>query len=120
MKKYILILIIATVLAGCSEDYLDKKSLNDLAEDAFWNNESDALLALQGCYSMLQSKYIFNSDPWGGVVVPCVSIILVITDILNGVGCPGVAYNALNLALQVGEIPIFITTDTNLLPEQMR
>ena len=47
MRKFLLILITTLVFAGCSEDFLQRESLNDLAENTFWNNESDALSALK-------------------------------------------------------------------------
>jgi starch-binding outer membrane protein, SusD/RagB family len=65
MKKIFSILFITTLLiTGCSEDFLYRKSLTALADDTFWSTEADAEMALAGCYSNLQSPWIYDSDPW--------------------------------------------------------
>lgn len=65
MKKIFSILFITTLLiTGCSEDFLDRKSLTALADDTFWSTEADAEMALAGCYDNLQSPWIYDSDPW--------------------------------------------------------
>ncbi|MFY9150550.1 MAG: RagB/SusD family nutrient uptake outer membrane protein [Prolixibacteraceae bacterium] len=69
MKKIFSILVITFILAGCSDEFLNRSSLTSLADDTFWTTESDALLALSGCYSKLQDPYLFDSDPWAGGVV---------------------------------------------------
>lgn len=67
MKKIFSLLILATVLlASCSEDYLDRKSLTALADDTFWSSEADAEMALAGCYDALQDNYLFNGNPYTG------------------------------------------------------
>ena len=67
MKKIFSIIFISTLLiAGCSEDFLDRKSLTELADDTFWSSQADAEMALAGCYSNLQSPWIYDSDPWAG------------------------------------------------------
>lgn len=65
-KLFIAILLFA--LAGCSDDFLDRKSPNSLASDNFWTSEADAKMALMGCYSALQDPFLFDSDPWTGGV----------------------------------------------------
>ncbi|MEN8117712.1 MAG: RagB/SusD family nutrient uptake outer membrane protein [Bacteroidota bacterium] len=70
MKKIFSILFIATILVtGCSEDFLDRKSLTDLADDTFWTTEADAEMALAGCYANLQSTHLYNEGPWQAGVV---------------------------------------------------
>ena len=70
MKRYILTLfIIIGFISSCSDDFLERTSPNSLADDNFWNNESDAHLALMGCYDALQSQWLFDSGPWGGGMV---------------------------------------------------
>ncbi len=70
MKQIFSILLLATILiAGCSEDFLDRKSLTALADDTFWTTEADAEMALAGCYSNLQDRNLFDSNPWAGGVV---------------------------------------------------
>lgn len=70
MKKIFSILFIATILiTGCSEDFLDRKSLTALADDTFWTTAADAEMALAGCYSNLQNAHLYDSDPWASGVV---------------------------------------------------
>ena len=71
MKKHISILmIIATVLfSGCSEDFLERESLTALSTDTFWSSKADVDMALAGCYSSLQDRYIYDSNPWAAGVV---------------------------------------------------
>lgn len=67
MKKIFSILFTAIILfSGCSEDFLDRKSLTALADDTFWSTEADAEMALAGCYDNLQSQWIYDSGPWAG------------------------------------------------------
>lgn len=70
MKKLILLILIATTLANCSEDYLERSSLTSIAEDNFWQSESDAFLALNGVYSTLQSKSLYGGNLNGGQGIP--------------------------------------------------
>lgn len=65
-KIYLSIFLIA--LSACSDNFLDRKSLNDLSSDTFWSTEDDARMALMGCYSALQDPYLFDSDPYTGGV----------------------------------------------------
>lgn len=69
MKKIFSIIVITIILTGCSDEFLDRSSLTSLADNTFWTTESDALMALSGCYSKLQDPYLFDSDPWAGGVV---------------------------------------------------
>ncbi|MCG8307134.1 MAG: RagB/SusD family nutrient uptake outer membrane protein [Cytophagales bacterium] len=70
MKRHILTLfILVSFISSCSDDFLERKSLTSLSEDNFWLSENDAHLALMGCYDALQSRHIFDSNPWGGGVV---------------------------------------------------
>ncbi len=63
MKKIIYILIaLGFIFTGCQEDFLDKESLSDIADDNFWNNKQDAELALMGCYDGLQDQSLFNGN----------------------------------------------------------
>lgn len=61
--------VFLALLSSCSDDFLNKKSLNDLSSDSFWTTEEDATMALMGCYSALQDQWLFDSDPWTGGVV---------------------------------------------------
>lgn len=61
MKKIFFILLIFA-LAGCSDDFLDRGSLTQLAEGNFWNTEQDALLGLHGIYDVLQSNVMYGGN----------------------------------------------------------
>lgn len=69
-KRYALILaLVACLMTNCSDDFLDRTSQTELADDNFWTSEADAVLGLMGCYDALQSSYIFNTSPWAGGVM---------------------------------------------------
>lgn len=61
MKKYIYI-ITMVFLASCSEDYLERGSLTQLAESNFWQNEKDAQLGVNGIYDALQDRLLFGGN----------------------------------------------------------
>ena len=63
---HIFTFLVFILFAGCSEDFLDTKSLTELADDTFWTSEADADMALAGCYDALQSRWIYDSNPWAG------------------------------------------------------
>ena len=67
MKKYRYILVsLLIIFSSCSDSFLNRESMNDLSNSTFWKNEKDALMGLMGCYDALQSKWLYNSDPWAG------------------------------------------------------
>ena len=69
MKKiYSILIIVTALLVSCSEDFLDRSSLTELANDTFWSSEADAKMAIAGCYDALQDNYIFNGGPWQGSI----------------------------------------------------
>src|SRR3546814_3151145 len=47
---------------GCSESFLDRHSLTQLASDNFWQNEKDALLAINGIYDVLQTRVLYSGN----------------------------------------------------------
>ncbi|HSF52519.1 MAG TPA: RagB/SusD family nutrient uptake outer membrane protein [Algoriphagus sp.] len=61
MKKYIYIITLV-FLASCSEDYLERGSLTQLAESNFWQNEKDAQLGVNGIYDALQDRVLFGGN----------------------------------------------------------
>lgn len=61
MKKIYLILLIVA-LAGCSDDFLDRASLTQLAEGNFWNTEEEALLGIHGIYDVLQADVMYGGS----------------------------------------------------------
>lgn len=70
MKNILKILSFFTLalLFGCSEDFLDRPSLDRISEENFWQSESDAFLALNGVYSNLQSGSLYGGslNGWQG------------------------------------------------------
>ncbi len=68
MKKILLIILLPFTLIQCSDDFLERSSLTQIAEDNFWTSESDAFLALNAVYSSLQSRSLYggNLNGWQG------------------------------------------------------
>ena len=68
MKKLITLLLASMILLSCSDEYLDRSSLTQIAEGNFWKSESDAYLALNAAYSVLQSRSMYggNLNGWQG------------------------------------------------------
>ena len=62
MKKIIVAILVAITLTNCSDDYLDRASLTQIAENNFWTSESDAFLALNAVYSTLQSNSLYGGN----------------------------------------------------------
>lgn len=62
MKKIIIAISIALTLTNCSDDFIDKASLTQIAENNFWTSESDAFLALNAVYSTLQSRTMYGGN----------------------------------------------------------
>jgi starch-binding outer membrane protein, SusD/RagB family len=61
MKKYIYIITLI-FFASCSEDYLERGSLTQLAESNFWQNEKDAQLGVNGIYDALQDRVLYGGN----------------------------------------------------------
>ncbi|MDO8965429.1 RagB/SusD family nutrient uptake outer membrane protein [Algoriphagus sp.] len=61
MKKFIYIISLV-FLASCSEDYLERGSLTQLAESNFWMNEKDAQLGVNGIYAALQDRVLYGGN----------------------------------------------------------
>ena len=68
MKK-IFLFIISIALLGCSDDFLERASLTQIAENNFWQSESDAFLALNAAYASLQPGQYYggNINGWQGI-----------------------------------------------------
>lgn len=62
MKKIGIIICIVFTFIGCSEDFLNRSSLTQIAEANFWQSESDAFLALNAVYSTLQVKPLYGGN----------------------------------------------------------
>lgn len=68
MKKHIIILLIAIVLAsmGC-EDFLDRTSLTTMNDDTYWTSENSARLFANGFYS---NYFVGYNSSWGTDYTP--------------------------------------------------
>ncbi len=54
IKTIIVLLFLSSVLFSCSDDLLDKTPKENLSPDTFYENETQALMALTGIYNELQ------------------------------------------------------------------
>ncbi|MGD9556902.1 MAG: RagB/SusD family nutrient uptake outer membrane protein [Mangrovibacterium sp.] len=70
MKRYIYILAVLTGLMSCSDDFLDKRSLTQIAESNFWKTEADAQLGINGVYEVLQRRYLYSGQLNGKAGLP--------------------------------------------------
>lgn len=68
MKKILFALFILLTFSQCSDDFLNRSSLTQIAEDNFWTSEADAFLALNAVYSSLQARSMYggNLNGWQG------------------------------------------------------
>lgn len=70
MKKLLIIfgLITSIFLSACSEDFLDRQSETQIAEDNFWQSKEDAYLALNAVYASLQPPSLYGGmlNQWIG------------------------------------------------------
>ncbi len=68
MKKIVSLLLLCSVLVSCSDDFLERASLTQIAEDNFWKSEEDAFLALNGVYASLQGTSMYGGglNEWIG------------------------------------------------------
>jgi len=57
-------IIMAALLCGCSDDFLQKDSLTAVSTSTFWQTESDALNGLAACYDGLQNNWLYNGSPY--------------------------------------------------------
>lgn len=59
MKKLLTILILLGFIS-CSDDFLERGSLTQLAESNFWKTEQDAQLGVNGIYDVLQDRVLYS------------------------------------------------------------
>lgn len=71
MKKIIFAICIALTITNCSDDFIEKASLTQIAENNFWTSEADAFLALNAVYSTLQSRSMYGGNLNGWQGFPC-------------------------------------------------
>ena len=70
MKKIYIALAVVLMISGCSDDFIRRSSLTQIAENNFWQSEQDAYLALNGVYSTLQSKTMYGGNLNGFQGIP--------------------------------------------------
>lgn len=68
MKNMFKIFCLCLLMLGCTDDFVERSSLTQIAEGNFWQSESDAFLALNGAYAALQSRSMYggNLNGWQG------------------------------------------------------
>lgn len=77
MNKYIIMIVIAALLSGCSKSFLDREPKDALSPGTFWKTQKDADLALTGLYRGYESAgnilyrdcgsdNAYNNFPWEG------------------------------------------------------
>ncbi|WP_242116872.1 RagB/SusD family nutrient uptake outer membrane protein [Aestuariivivens sediminicola] len=71
MKKILILVCIAFTINSCTDDYISRSSLTQIAEDNFWQSEQDAFLALNGVYSALQGRSMYGGNLNGWQGFPC-------------------------------------------------
>lgn len=60
MKKTVILFVLIFITLGCSDNFLERASETAIAEENFWKSESDAYLALNGVYDVLQSGILYR------------------------------------------------------------
>jgi hypothetical protein len=70
MKKIFIVILISLGFVNCSDDYVSRNSLTQIAEGNFWQSESDAFLALNGVYAALQGKSMYGGHLNGFMGIP--------------------------------------------------
>jgi len=77
MKNYIILIVFASLLMGCSKDFLDRYPKDALSPSTFWKSKKDADLALTALYRGFESSDNllyrdcgsdngYNNFPWEG------------------------------------------------------
>lgn len=67
MKNKILYTLLALTLAftSCDKDFLERKPLDQLVDDTFFQNEEQLQLALNGCYAYIKGKNTVDMENLG-------------------------------------------------------
>lgn len=66
MKKYINLLLIISLLSGCSKSFLDKEP-HEFTNAVFWKTADQAEAALAGAYSSLSDEEALGGEEWCGM-----------------------------------------------------
>lgn len=70
MKKLGIYIIALLTFAACSDDFLDRGSLTQLASGNFWQTEQDAQLGINGVYQTLQDRALYSGNLNGNAGIP--------------------------------------------------
>ncbi len=62
LRSYLYIIVLATLLSACSEDYLEKSPISEVTTENFFKTASDLKLYTNGFYRMLPHTSIYNGD----------------------------------------------------------
>jgi starch-binding outer membrane protein, SusD/RagB family len=62
MKKILIYIAVLLMTSSCSDDFLDRGSLTQLAEGNFWQTEADARLGINGIYASLQDRVLYGGN----------------------------------------------------------
>lgn len=63
MKKYTVYILMASLLSGCSKDFLNKEP-HEFTDAVFWKTADQAESALGGVYSPLQGEEALGGEEW--------------------------------------------------------
>lgn len=56
LSSFIAMPALASLLTGCSKDFLDRQPLDAITDVSFWETEAQLKLAVNGCYAFLKGK----------------------------------------------------------------
>lgn len=70
MRRNIYILAVLIGLMSCSDNFLDKRSLTQIAESNFWQTAADAQLGVNGVYEVLQRRNLYSGQLNGKAGLP--------------------------------------------------
>jgi starch-binding outer membrane protein, SusD/RagB family len=62
MKKVTIYILSILFFTACTDDFLDRGSLTQLAEGNFWQTEEDAQLGINGIYAALQQNVLYGGS----------------------------------------------------------
>ena len=65
MKKIAILVIVLSILSGCSSDFLKETNPNALASDTFWKTSGDVDKAFAGVFAQLNSVDFYNGNSSG-------------------------------------------------------
>lgn len=62
--KILLMVLAAALIVSCSDDFLEKAPLDSINTDNYFQNEEDAIAAINGAYQPLQWPKLYNMRIW--------------------------------------------------------